>query len=300
MDPNVPNGAQVCVPQLHANGPSPRYSAFEKTLPEMAALDAKDLITINVDVPTVTAGVLARLPGLRALRPTIEAELPKYDLAKFDDLERIALAVQHAHARYVAASTPPSELIALSDEGMKLREQLRADGNALAAHGLIDARSLADVKGAPGYRNIAVELMVLTTLFRGHTETISGKTVVDSAMLDRADAVADQLLLAAAAHEQAPTKIADAVQTRQRAFTVFAHRYDHVRRAVTYLRWNDGDVDTIAPSLYAGRTSRRADDKADAKDAAAPAADSPVPAAEPASPPAPVPVGMPGGSPYVS
>jgi len=33
--------------------------------------------------------------------------------------------------------------------------------------------------------------------------------------------------------------------------------YDHVRRIISFLRWNEDDVDQIAPSLYAGRTTGR-------------------------------------------
>jgi hypothetical protein len=36
------------------------------------------------------------------------------------------------------------------------------------------------------------------------------------------------------------------------------HAYDQTRRAVIYLRWNEGDADTIAPSLYKGRGGRAA------------------------------------------
>ncbi len=43
---------------------------------------------------------------------------------------------------------------------------------------------------------------------------------------------------------------------RARAFTLFSRAYDQVRRAVNVLRWDEGDADSIAPSLYAGRGGR--------------------------------------------
>ena len=43
-----------------------------------------------------------------------------------------------------------------------------------------------------------------------------------------------------------------------RAFTLFSRAYDATRGAVTYLRWNEGDADDIAPSLYKGREGRSA------------------------------------------
>jgi hypothetical protein len=45
--------------------------------------------------------------------------------------------------------------------------------------------------------------------------------------------------------------------------------YDQVRRAVTFLRWNEGDADRIAPSLYSGRGNSNARKKTDATQPAA-------------------------------
>ena len=54
-----------------------------------------------------------------------------------------------------------------------------------------------------------------------------------------------------------PAATAAAALDRQRAFTLFARRYDELRRVVTYLRWHQGDADRIAPSLYRRRHKRR-------------------------------------------
>ncbi len=76
--------------------------------------------------------------------------------------------------------------------------------------------------------------------------------------------------------------------------------YDQVRRAVTYLEWTASGQDILAPSLYAGRSTRRKP---------APPAKPPAPGASTAgvttsgatSTPsaAKIPVGMPGASPFV-
>ncbi|WP_438004954.1 hypothetical protein [Sorangium sp. So ce321] len=60
------------------------------------------------------------------------------------------------------------------------------------------------------------------------------------------------------------------------------HAYDQTRRAVSYLRWNEGDAETIAPSLYKGRGGRAASssDTAAEPEEAAPAAGA-TPAAAP-------------------
>jgi hypothetical protein len=42
---------------------------------------------------------------------------------------------------------------------------------------------------------------------------------------------------------------------KQRTFTLLATRYDQVRRAMSFLRWNEGDFEELAPSLYIGRNN---------------------------------------------
>ncbi|WP_437293039.1 hypothetical protein [Sorangium sp. So ce426] len=61
------------------------------------------------------------------------------------------------------------------------------------------------------------------------------------------------------------------------------HAYDQTRRAIAYLRWNEGDADTIAPSLYKGRGGRAASssDTAEAPEDGAPAGPPASPGAAP-------------------
>ena len=63
-------------------------------------------------------------------------------------------------------------------------------------------------------------------------------------------------MVAAGLREQGPAVVQDVARIRDQAFTLMMRAYDEVRRAVTFLRWQQGDADTIAPSLYAGRGGR--------------------------------------------
>ena len=84
-------------------------------------------------------------------------------------------------------------------------------------------------------------------------------------------------LLLALAEEPLP-KSDNANDTRQRAFTLLVTAYDEVRRAVTFVRWAEGDADAFAPSLYAKSRKRRpgasddAEGDVDGDDAVAPVA----------------------------
>lgn len=68
--------------------------------------------------------------------------------------------------------------------------------------------------------------------------------------------------------------VAETTVIRRQAFTLLFRAWDEVRRAVGFLRWKQGDADSIAPNFYLGRAKgrRAASDKPEAQaDATAPA-----------------------------
>jgi hypothetical protein len=106
---------------------------------------------------------------------------------------------------------------------------------------------------------------------------VSETTTLSAEELDQAQAVTEALSAAVGIREQQPEMTAQAVRDRQAAFTMFINTYDEICAAVHYVRRKYGDADSIAPSLYLGRASKRkSDDAADGRSkepaAAAPAA----------------------------
>src|SRR5688572_5909064 len=94
-------------------------------------------------------------------------------------------------------------------------------------------------------------------MMREKWSEVQGRTALQAAELDAAEALADRLVSGVGAREQGPTIVLEAADRRRRAFSLFARAYDQARRAVIYLRWDQGDADDIAPSLYAGRGGSR-------------------------------------------
>ncbi len=274
--------------------------AYEQLLPEIRAVAEESLIHINLDILLVVTTVLGALPEIRTLRPRMLEEVPKFDIARFDKLELMARALSHAHAQYVAATKPAESLPALVDEATKLRDTLHQDATALANRGLLDPARFKDVKRNNGYRALALDLQVLSLAMKEKWPQISTKTAVVQEELERAVSLADRLQLAVGLREQGPTGVEEAASIRQRAFTLFMRTYEDARRAVSYLRWHEGDEDTIAPSLYTLRqtgTRRRPED-----DEPAPAP-TPIPAPESQRESADeggaaVSVGLPGSNPF--
>jgi hypothetical protein len=236
----------------------PRFrDAYDRLIEEIRKVPDDDLIVINIDVPTAVTTVLGTLPEIRSLRSQIVSDIPSFDIARFDQLESYTLALGHAHALYLAASAPPESLDELSQTASSLRELLLSDATALAQRGFVDGQKLKELKGPKGYRNVAFDLFTLVALLRESWDKISGKTAVQAAELDQAETLADRMLTAVGAREQAPAVAAETADNRQRAFSLFVDSYDHARRALSFLRWKHEDIDQIAPSLYAGRGNTR-------------------------------------------
>lgn len=231
--------------------------ALEQIRPEMRALSTDDLVPINLD-PVVATGIArGSLPRIMKYREQLVAEIPKFDLSSLDKLGTYALALIQAHTAYGIATTPPEVLASLAEEATKLRDLLYSDAAALGKRGLLNPAPLNDLKGVAGYRNTATDVLGLALLLRNHWDRIAAKTCVTLAELDRAEVVGQQLLDAVGIREQSPAKVEQATIERHQAYTLFVNAYDQVRRAISFLRWNDNDVDDIAPSLYGGRTASR-------------------------------------------
>ncbi|WP_437601227.1 hypothetical protein WMF28_06615 [Sorangium sp. So ce590] len=262
-------------------------AAFDKTLPEIEALSPDRLIAINLDIPRMVSQVLGVLPGLVMLRSEIAERLQKHDVALLDRLETYALAAWYAHLVWLSSGGAENALKPLVEEAVPLRENLLSDAEALARRGLLDAEAVAEIRAGQGHIDTANDLVALSALFSGSWSEITGKTAATEKEVNRAGEIGPLLLAALGVREHGkgpgPTEAAD---KRARAFALLVHAYDQTRRAVTYLRWNEGDADTIAPSLYKGRGGRTASssDTAAAPQDAAPAGPT-APASPGAAPP---------------
>ncbi len=254
--------------------PAPFEEPYLRHLPEFQALSPEELIPVNLDIVTVVTTVLGSLPEILALAPEISRELPHFDLNRVRSLESYAMALSHANALFLLANQPPDALQPLVDEGTKLRELLLADAKAPIQRGLLNGNRLKDLKGPIGHRNLATDLQLLTMLFREGFANVEGKCATTREELNRATEVAAGILRAVGLKEQGTALIASTADIRVRALTLLLRVYDSARRVIAYLRWNENDADSIAPSLYAGRTGTR---KKGTSDAAEPAKDPVVP-----------------------
>lgn len=234
----------------------PIREAFLRRKEAIAAVPQTDLIPVNVDLQTLTTNTRGRIGRLTAFRERIVKELPTADVTALDNLEDFVMALTYTHSQYRASSTPAEHLPELQAEAANCRDILYCDAVALDKRGIIDGAKLKELRGTNGYQGTAFELLTVYTVLRDNWDKIEGKTALTSDELERAGAVADELMIAVGIRESAPQAMAEVILTRQRAFTLFAKAYDEVRRCITFLRWKEGDADEIAPSLYSGRRKK--------------------------------------------
>lgn len=233
--------------------PRTTAAALAKIQPEMAALDPMGLSPINIDIPQSVAVVLGVLPGIVELRGPIAKALPDHPMASLDKLEAYTLAAYHT---YILALTPDAaedRVAALLEEAAPLRANLLSDAEALARRGRLDPETVAAIRAGQGNVDTANDLVALSALFTTEWAKIHDKTAATLEEVHRAGELGPLLLAALGAREHGPVETAFAADQKRRAFTLFIRAYDEVRRAVTYLRWHEGDAAEIAPSLYSGR-----------------------------------------------
>lgn len=268
---------------------------FEKHLPQIEALPEDQLEEVNFDIPTGTVKMLAAIPRLRTLRAQLVERLLKHDMAAFDEFEGYTRALLHAHSEKLATQLAKSpELEKHCKEGIALRQTLTKDCESLVAHDLLDKGALDTISNEIGAHSIATDLLTFATILHNAWPKLAGQTHLKAEWVAHVEATANKIfaLLGAPTGDSAndPASV-----LRRRAFTLFMRTYRETKRAVTYLRWYEDDVEDYCPSLWPGRRGKRSEGEAKPAEPTPPVADPvvPVPAGDGES-------GVPGGNPFTT
>lgn len=225
---------------------------YNQNMAEMKALADAEVMQFNLDLLAGIPKALGSLPRIVELQPEIAKHVPSYDLKQIGKLESYAVAALYAHILHVSACDSPDKLQALNVECTQTRDTFLTDITALIKRGLINADAIREYSGQVGYRIVANDLQLLSSVLRQNWAAIEGKSGLQAAELDRADRVVVRMLRLVGLREQGPAVVQSTADMQARALTLFVNCWNQVRRAVTLVRWNEGDVDTYAPSLYGG------------------------------------------------
>ena len=226
---------------------------------EALALAAEDLATINVDIPLAVSISLGVIPHLAEHREQITMELPHFPIKRFDKLHKYTVAAYQAHILWMPPEVNENQVAALLSEASPLRGTLLSDAEALALRGLLDADAVAAIRAGKGNLDTANDLVALSQLLGANWNRIKGRTGATQEEVGRAATLGIEFLSALGVREHGLLTTPDtAADLRRRTFTLFVRTYDEVRRAISYLRWHEGDADLIIPTFYKGRGGRPA------------------------------------------
>ena len=273
--------------------------AHEEMLARFAAVPDDRLVFMNIDPPVVVTTLVNHAERIESLIPQAQKVFADFNAEPFQKLRTRAMALQQAHALYLASTEPEGEeASALQESGSVLRVRLNDDAQYLVKRGFLDGKPLEAVRFLLGSRNLATELMVLANVLRQAGPAVLSRCAVEPGDLDKAAVVATRLFDAAAQREK-NSRGSEAALMRQRAYSFVFHEYDWIRSVVSFLRWEQGDADDFAPSLFAGRGNTRRKSKSDEAPAPAPGPTGGSPVAPGETKVDKVPAGYPGGSPFI-
>lgn len=234
---------------------APMFSrALLSVMDELLAIDERRLVLVNTDLPAAATLVIGAARDVRALRPEMVEWFGEEMASKVDRLELLADAVAQAHGRHCASETGV-DLQPLATSVAELRGALVAEVASLGARKLLVPSALGPLRGGKGFQNLAFDVLQLVAFLTRQWSVIEGATGYSMGEIERAEALANQLITAVGLREQPQRSVT--ADVRQRAFTLLSQTYDDVRRMVGFLRWKQGDADRIAPSWHRGRKGRR-------------------------------------------
>jgi hypothetical protein len=235
--------------------PANPHEAYDAVADEIASVDAESLVPISVDIPHAVGIVLGAADRLQSLTDQMRA-LPGFDLDAVLRIRTYAAACLHAHLVATRRRRSDPTLSAARAEGAKLRADLLKSAELLAHFGVFDAQRVATIRSGTGHVDMANDLVELAEVYRERWSTAQAMAPVSREMVDRAAVLGLELhaRLGARRGSEGNRKFAAHSQsTRIRAFTLLVRMYAQCRRAVAYLRWTQGDAESIAPSHFIKR-----------------------------------------------
>jgi enoyl-CoA hydratase/carnithine racemase len=121
---------------------------------------------------------------------------------------------------------------------------------------LLDKKLIGNLQSRVGYANHITDARRLCRILRKHWCRVSSRTALSASDLDEIETAANTLAARLAERSPESGLAARASELRTRAFTRFVDVYDQARRAMEYLRWDEGDANEIVPSLFVRRRRR--------------------------------------------
>jgi hypothetical protein len=270
--------------------------AYERVRAQIETQDPKDLSAYNVDISNAASVALGVAPRIVVLRNRAVA-LPEFEIRCVDNLTDYAKAVWYLYI----TNLPPAERSdgeQMLAEVLSLRAKMLLWAEPLAASGKFARAAVDKIKEGAGHKDAASDVVALVALYRSVWSEISTMCGVTEADLDRGAVVGPAVFAMLSRKESEQAGTPEATLRLKQAWTLLDRAYRQCQRAVGYLRFDDGDADTYAPSLRHNSGVRPAKPSEPPPPAAVTPAPSPAAPAPAVTPTAPAFGG--GGAPFVT
>ena len=243
-------------------------NALESRRAHLLSLDAASLRIIRVDPVVIVNASIGAAPRLEKFREELVARFGTEATELLDALRPAALALKQADADFDGL-TEGNALPPIHQELLAKHAVMLKDAESLVLRGHLPADALTNAREVRGYQATIDSTMVLLSVLRRNWATIGGITPITEQDLADIEAVALRLTDALATRDQASLR-GPAYDLRLRAINDAFRTYDQLRRMMTFLRWDEGDVDQILPSLFVGRGRKPSDVAAEPTDPTGP------------------------------
>jgi hypothetical protein len=249
-----------------ADPPDPALSFAEGEASYGRARGAIEALATDA-VGVVRAYILAAIAIVFGALPNIEARLDEMRKATpgldFDELGRLrdyTLALFYLHLMTTPGEGAATDLPALLAEAGPLRTRMLSVAENLVLFGYVSAERVAIIRRGSGQLDQAEDLGALVRLFREAGPEVLAKTPISEEMLERAGELSFQIVAALGRRRVGSDGAGEPSQLedhKARVFRLVVRTYDQARRGLSFLRWSEGDVDVLAPSIFAGRRRNR-------------------------------------------
>lgn len=217
----------------------------------LAPLTANVAYAVRVML-TVAGNVEKYMPALKEL-----------GIADADKLAMRANALSYAQALHDWTLNSPQKVEVLAAEVVNARRLLTTELDLVVVRGLI-AHGAIKLQTTGSYLGMAQDVRVICSAFLANWDKVGPEIGNDQAHVHEALRDADNLIAAIAKAAEVQETLKGTALMRAAAWTLARKCYDGVHRGIQFLRYEEGDVDEIVPSIYDTRPKKKNEKPSDA------------------------------------
>ena len=236
---------------------SPAQQAFELMLPVAQAIPVEQLSQALLSIFEATVLIDSKLDQIDSLRNRFIAELKNPPLFELDSMPQLIRAARHADLLARSTTEQSSQTNEMYDEViLPNRKILQATLDLMVATKKLPTSALQG--SASGLSHVEEAQMVLTivVLLRNNWDQVQSSCPYSLQSLIELESKVERFLEELSARNgriKDPTH----AEMKKRMLTLLITYWDNIRKAVQYVRFNEGDAEQWAPSLFSTRKSGR-------------------------------------------